>query len=734
MSRITSSSSRALSHTQKTQQAPLTSSTQRGQATSKIQSTQTDRYQRSTQTSKQSEPKQTGSSSAYGTTTTRQTQPQKTANAALVHWRKSGGAAQNSPRAVAKQAQDVIQEMKKQGVSRGSIQNMERTLRSLTSLIQKQPDLGMSSDPKDIAKQHKALTTLTNHIQSLIYQFAGAASTIKSPSASSSVSGPSKTTQSNETQTLEKANKKGEAQVEKKKGFWEKLFDFFKKAFSFLEKVLDFIMPLVAMIPGIGTTINAVYQGLKCLKCLIEGNYAGAVSALLGTLGAVGKMIGGAINTAIQIGTKVVKAVQGLVQAVKSGDPMAILSSVSSVVVGSLGQMGGMASKVAKGIQQGIGLAKAGVYTAQGIAEGNWDKALTGLSSAAGTASGMIGGSAGEVGKHISTAVGAVNHLAHGRVGAALSGATRSIQKFASTPETKEIFKGIQMGAQAIDSLVKGDYAAAASKVVNYAGGLSGNQDFKNVTSALSAGIRFADGIAKGSASQAMKALSQGVGQISQDPGLQSALNWGNMLVKLFETAQKQQPQTAAKTLQDSNVLKQLFKAAQDGTLSKGITSFAKALSGISNSPEFKKTMSWVADGSQFVQSLLNGNITSGLKTLQKSKNVPSELKTVLSTSQNLGRLFSGLLDGSLTKELDKLQQKQPDKAQAAQVKKLSSTLSSVGGLVQGLSTGTFGQSLHDASQLYTQAGNSLEQGQIAQNIQSFQGTFQESMQGFAAA
>lgn len=152
---------------------------------------------------------------------------------------------------------------------------------------------------------------------------------------------------------------------------WSKIGGALAKVGKVFGKIVDMVMPLVAMIPGVGQIAAAVWAGVKMVTAAIKGQWGNMLSSLASAIPAVGGAIGGVAGKVAEVASKAINyATKGInvVKNLKNGDIAGALAEGASMASGAGGGLG----KAAKVLSEGAKVA--GV--AQQAAHGNYLGAL----------------------------------------------------------------------------------------------------------------------------------------------------------------------------------------------------------------------------------------------------------------------------------------------------------------------------------------------------------------------
>jgi hypothetical protein len=280
------------------------------------------------------------------------------------------------------------------------------------------------------------------------------------------------------------------------KDFWSQVGDFVEKYGKIALKVLDVCAPLLNFIPGVGNALYLAYVAVKTLKAAMDGDLLGVVAGVASLAGPLGGAIGGSVGQLVIKGGELAKsglAIYKGADALSKGDYVGAIAGFGSAASGAAGAFGASA-KTLNTINDTVKLGTSVATTIEGVASGDYEKALGGLLTAV---EGRM--PAGKLGKvfndnpwikstleHTEEGVKFFKQVRNGDYAAALGTLDHELTSWAAGtsaeawlknakalpdevfnklvgehPEVADLFKAGEKGLKAINQIRSGDYTGA---------------------------------------------------------------------------------------------------------------------------------------------------------------------------------------------------------------------------------------------------------------------------------
>jgi hypothetical protein len=168
------------------------------------------------------------------------------------------------------------------------------------------------------------------------------------------------------------------------RSFWEQVGDFVEKYGKIALKVLDVCAPLLNFIPGVGNALYLAYVAVKTLKAAMDGDLLGVVAGVASLAGPLGGAIGGSVGQLVIKGGELAKsglAIYKGADALSRGDFVGAIAGFGSAASGAAGAFGASAKTMGT-ISDTVKLGTSVATTIEGVATGDYEKALGGLLTA----------------------------------------------------------------------------------------------------------------------------------------------------------------------------------------------------------------------------------------------------------------------------------------------------------------------------------------------------------------
>lgn len=532
-----------------------------------------------------------------------------------------------------------------------------------------------------------------------------------------------------EGQRLEDTGKFTESLYPVPKSFWEGFVDALASIGKFFLKAFDFLSPLLNLIPGVGTALYAGYQGVKLVVNAIQGDIGGAFGSALSMIPGIGGAVGGVAKQVMDVGAKVLTAGKGLVDTIRTGNPLAMLGSLGGVA-GGLGSIGGKFGDTMNMVQKGINLGTSGATVVKGLADGNIDAALSGLGGLSHQVGNITGGVAKQVMGHVGQGLTTINNLAQGRWGDALQGLDQTLQPLtAHSSAARDVMKYVQPGLHMAEGIASGNYAQAADSFLQAAGPMA--QQSPAVQQALQTvqpAAQFLGGIANGHAGQALQGLHGTLDHLVQHPELKKGVHFlqdtGSWLGSL-----PTDPQAALRSLPDSPLVGKLLQGIQSGALGQGLQSVSRDVQHFLQNPALREGMQWIQHGTSFVDALQQGHISSALQTLQQQQHPLSQqpfFSPLLDWTRSSEQFMGGLVDGQFDHVLGQLQQSVPSLVQDPQYQEFLHQTAPFASFAQQLHQGTLLSSMQGMNRMWQSVTDPTP---VLQMLTSLQHVFSQQLQ-----
>jgi hypothetical protein len=168
-------------------------------------------------------------------------------------------------------------------------------------------------------------------------------------------------------------------------GFWSDFCDLMADVGKIALKVLDVAAPLLNFIPGVGNALYLAYVAAKTIMAAVNGDMMGVLAGVASLAGPLGGAVGGSVGSLVVKGGQLIKSGMAIAQgadALSRGDIVGAIAGFGAGAAGAAGALGASArtiNTINETVKVGSGLA----VTAEGIANGDWEKALGGLLTAA---------------------------------------------------------------------------------------------------------------------------------------------------------------------------------------------------------------------------------------------------------------------------------------------------------------------------------------------------------------
>jgi hypothetical protein len=447
------------------------------------------------------------------------------------------------------------------------------------------------------------------------------------------------------------------------------------------------------IIPGMGSLICA---GLELIHGVItaikDGNWEAlgnaALSALTKAIPFVGPAIGKALEIGIKVTVAVVKATKEIIAAVQSGDPMKAVFGILEGVASGVASAGGAALKgagaLAKGagdaasksieqlskgfdqvmgyVQKGVKLAHGAAQSIQSAAKGNWDGFVSGLAGVVGGLGDMgLGDGVKKVTDNLSKGVQTVNHLVHGRYGAALQGATQIAGQLGASAPASHIKKTVEQGKQLQQKVTSGDLEKSLASVLQTAQGFAKDPAVQQLLGLAKPVMSLIQGAKDGSLQKTLSQFGDGIAQFFNNPTFGKVAGFlGQVAQTIGQSAQS--PNGKSPTTQDiltqilqSKPLQQLFQAAQSGDIQKGAQQIATPPNALHNNA-LQQGLQALQTIAEIAQGLAQGSFGKALGALQQSPIAKDPAFTVLSQIATLAESFvKAFASGDIGQSLAKL-------------------------------------------------------------------------------
>ncbi len=449
---------------------------------------------------------------------------------------------------------------------------------------------------------------------------------------------------------------------------------------DFLECLGDFLLGalkmfgpmLLNLIPGVGTTLFAAYQGVKAVVSAVQGDWLGLVGGVAGILPGLGNVVGGVVGSTIQGGKQALETGLSVAKGIASGNPLEIANAAGGIV-GQVSKFSSELGQFGTVLKQGVDIAREGLDLGKGILGGDLSAITKGAGMVANQMDklGGAGSAFSTVANYTRQGIDFANSMANGQYVSALQKVGVDVQGVLNHPIAKEIAAYSEKGISFANNLSNGNYPGM---LTDLAGGLNGINDplARELATKAQQGSQFLTDLSNGNYAAALNGfggalgsfvgapvVQEVTGRIQQFDQLTKDLTSGNFAgaIGLISRETGLPLDKAANAfIQDA---RGLLQDVASSDFRKSFEALAAQGTSLLNSTEFQQYWNSVAAGSNFVRDLTTGNFTQQLSDLKLKvdSNVQQQIQKVLNLSTDARTFFEKNIDKKFWDSIQHVQQ-----------------------------------------------------------------------------